>query len=254
MEEDGLLRQRTPYFLGESQQIEMDKLTDDKRAGYVQALFSRIARRYDLMNRLMTAGQDNRWRREVIHRSQLPKEGRLLDLGAGTGDLAREAEHQVSTCWVVAADFTIDMMQVGRAQSSSKINWLAADAICLPVPDETFEAVVSGFLLRNVIDVDWCLREQYRVLKPDGYMVSLDTTRPPKNFLRPLINFYLHTIIPNLGQIIAGERDAYTYLPETTELFLEAEKLAAIMQETGYKQVGFRRLMLGTIAIHWGRK
>lgn len=233
----------------------MDRLAGAKQARYVQAMFGRIASRYDLMNRLMTAGQDNRWRREVIRRSHLPTEGRLLDLGAGTGDLAREAERQISASWVVAADFTLDMMRIGRARyTSSRINWLAADALRLPIPSEAFEAVVSGFLLRNVIDIDQCLREQLRILKPGGYMVALDTTRPQNNFLRPLINFYLHTIIPILGRIIAGEFDAYTYLPETTELFLEAEQLAADMEGAGYKQVGFRRLMLGTIAVHWGRK
>jgi demethylmenaquinone methyltransferase/2-methoxy-6-polyprenyl-1,4-benzoquinol methylase len=233
----------------------MAKLTGADQARYVQAMFSRIASRYDLMNRLMTAGQDTRWRREVINRTQLPPDGRILDLGAGTGDLAREAERQEPTSWVVAADFTLNMMRVGRAQyTSTNLNWLAADALCLPVPNESFEAAVSGFLLRNVIDIDQCLREQYRVLKPGGYMVALDTTRPPKNFLRPLINFYLHIIIPNLGRIITGETDAYTYLPETTESFLEAEQLAAYMKEVGYHQVGFHRLMFGTIAIHWGRK
>lgn len=233
----------------------MEILPGTGRASYVQAMFSRIAHRYDLMNRLMTAGQDIRWRREVIHRTNLPEDGRLLDLGAGTGDLAREAEQQRPTSWVVAADFTLEMMRVGRANyTTSKINWLAGDALSIPLSNDSFEAVVSGFLLRNVIDINQCLCEQYRVLKPGGYMVALDTTRPPQNFLRPLINFYLHTIIPNLGRIITGESDAYVYLPETTELFLEAEHLAAKMIEAGYRQVGFHRLMLGTIAIHWGRK
>jgi demethylmenaquinone methyltransferase/2-methoxy-6-polyprenyl-1,4-benzoquinol methylase len=218
-------------------------------------MFSRIAHRYDLMNRLMTAGQDIHWRQEVIHRTKLPTHGRLLDLGAGTGDLAREAVRQKPTSWVVATDFTLDMMRVGRANyTTSEVNWLVGDALCIPVPNDSFEAVVSGFLLRNVIDINQCLSEQYRVLKPGGYMVALDTTRPPQNILRPMINLYLHTIIPNLGRIITGDSDAYMYLPETTELFLEAEALAVKIKEAGFHQVEFHRLMLGTIAIHWGRK
>ncbi len=225
------------------------------QAQYVQAMFGRIAKRYDLMNRLMTAGQDTRWRREVITRTHLPPDGRLLDLGAGTGDLAREAVRQKPGCWPVAADFTLKMMQVGRDRhKSTKLNWSAADAMCLPFPNGIFEAVVSGFLLRNVSDIDQSLREQHRVLKPGGYMVALDTTHPARNYLWPLIDFYLHVIIPGLGRVIAGERDAYTYLPDSTEAFLEAEQLAARMEEAGYKQVGFRRLMLGTVAIHWGKK
>ena len=225
------------------------------QAQYVQAMFSRIARRYDLMNRLMTAGQDIRWRREVIQRTQLPPNGRLLDVGAGTGDLAREALQQNPGSWPVAADFTLEMMLVGKAHHTpTKLDWSAADALCLPFPNDSFDAVVSGFLLRNVIDINQCLQEQYRVLNSGGFAVALDTTRPARNTLRPLIDFYLHVFIPNLGRIITGEADAYTYLPETTENFLQAEKLAALMEEAGFQQVGFRRLMFGTVAIHWGMK
>jgi len=233
----------------------MSNSTSVDQAREIQVMFTRIAKRYDLMNRLMTTGQDTRWRREVIVRTHLPADGRLLDLGAGTGDLAREALRQEPDCWPVAADFTLKMMQVGRARHKSfELNWSAADALSLPFPNGVFEAVVSGFLLRNVADIGQSLREQHRVLKPGGYMVALDTTRPARNYLWPLINFYLHVIIPGLGRIIAGAKDAYTYLPDSTEAFLEAEQLAARMEEAGYKQVGFRRLMLGTVAIHWGKK
>jgi demethylmenaquinone methyltransferase/2-methoxy-6-polyprenyl-1,4-benzoquinol methylase len=230
-------------------------MADLTGADQVQGMFSRIASRYDLMNRLMTAGQDTRWRREVIHRAQLPQVGRLLDLGAGTGDLAREAVRQNPESWPVAADFTLEMMRVGKAHHTpAQLNWSAADALCLPFPNEAFEAVVSGFLMRNVIDINRCLQEQHRVLKAGGSVVILDTTRPARNSLRPLIDFYMHFVIPNLGRIITGEADAYTYLPETTENFLEAEKLAAHLEQAEFRQVGFRRLMFGTIAIHWGKK
>jgi demethylmenaquinone methyltransferase/2-methoxy-6-polyprenyl-1,4-benzoquinol methylase len=218
-------------------------------------MFSRIAKRYDLMNRLMTAGQDAGWRREVIRRSHLKVDSRLLDLGAGTGDLAREALRQVPECTAVAADFTLEMMRVGKSRPQSRgLNWTGANALRLPYQRETFEAVVSGFLLRNVTDIKESLSEQLRVLKPGGFMVALDTTRPPENALRPLIDIYLHVIIPGLGKLITGEGDAYTYLPETTETFLEAEQLAAHMDDAGFNQVGFKRLMFGTIAIHWGMK
>lgn len=240
---------------GSSKQIEMVNLSGPERERYVQAMFGRIASRYDLMNRLMTAGQDVRWRREVIRRSQLPPGGGLLDLGAGTGDLAREARRQVPGSWVVAADFTMEMMQVGRERSpSAQLDWLAADARVLPFTDNHFDAIVSGFLLRNVINIPQCLREQHRILKPGGFMVVLDTTKPPQNSLQPLVNYYLYSIIPALGRIIAGDGEAYTYLPETTGSFLKAEQLAEMMVLAGFQQVSFHRLMLGTIAIHWGRK
>lgn len=233
----------------------MAHLTGTERARYVQGMFSRIARRYDLMNCLMTAGQDVRWRREVIRRAKIPQSGRLLDLGAGTGDLAREARRQHPASHPVAADFTLEMMRVGKNRPNSPaLDWSAADALCLPFLAGTFDAVVSGFLLRNVSDVPKALREQHCVLKPGGRMVVLDTTRPTRNALSPLINFHLHVIIPTLGKIITGASEAYTYLPESTEAFLQAEQLAAFFSQAGFKEIGFRRLMFGTVAIHWGRK
>ena len=241
--------------LEQHQGIDMVNQPGAERAQNVQAMFGRIARRYDLMNRLMTVGQDVRWRREVIAKTQLPDDGRLLDIGAGTGDLAREALQQNPASWPVAADFTLEMMRVGKAHhNSTKLDWSAVDALCMPFPDDAFDAVVSGFLLRNVIDIKRSVQEQHRVLKGGGFTGALDTTQPPRNLLRPLIDFHLHFIIPNLGRIITGEAEAYTYLPETTENFLQAEKLAEIMEQAGFQQVGFRRLMYGTVAIHWGTK
>ena len=124
----------------------------------------------------------------------------------------------------------------------------------LPFPDESFDAVVSGFLLRNVIDLPLSLSEQYRVLKPGGWIVSLDTTPPPDSPLAPLIRIHLHTVIPTLGRLLTGQEEAYVYLPDSTEGFLEPEQLAARLFSTGFRQVAFRRLMFGTVAIHWGQK
>jgi demethylmenaquinone methyltransferase/2-methoxy-6-polyprenyl-1,4-benzoquinol methylase len=114
--------------------------------------------------------------------------------------------------------------------------------------------VVSGFLLRNVSDIHEALCEQHRVLKPGGRIVALDTTRPPNNALTPLINLHLHRVIPALGRLIAGDAEAYHYLPDSTQNFLSAEGLAERMQSAGFREVGFHRLMFGTVAIHWGKR
>jgi len=221
-------------------------------------MFGHIAARYDLMNRVMTLGQDSHWRRAVIRLANLPPGGRLLDLGAGTGDLARLAVQHDPACQTVAADFTLEMMRVGRLRTpdslSERLVWIGADASCLPFPADYFDAVISGFLLRNVADLAMCLAEQRRVLKPGGHFVSLDTTPPPATPLLPLLRFHLHTVIPALGTLIAGQTEAYRYLPDTTEGFLEPEKLAARLSSSGFEQVRFERRMLGTIAIHSARK
>ncbi len=237
----------------------MAHLTGNERARYVQAMFTDIAPRYDLMNRLMTAGQDVHWRKEVIRRAELRPGRVLLDLGAGTGDLAFEALRQQPGARVIAADFTLEMMRQGRDRDAGGPTpawpeWSAADALRLPFPDATFHAVVSGFLMRNVADVMGSLREQHRVLRPGGRIVILDTTPPPQNFLAPFIRFHLHTVIPNLGRLITGSAEAYRYLPESTEHFLPAEKMAARLIAAGFRGVGFQRHMFGTVAILWGTK
>lgn len=224
------------------------------RAASVQAMFEEIAPRYDLMNRLMTGGQDIRWRVQVIRLACIPPGGRVLDLGAGTGDLTREALRQAPGCRVVAADFTLGMMQAGKRLHEAEHPWTAADALHLPFPDAAFDAVVSGFLLRNVVDLPLALREQMRVLKPGGRMVALDTTRPSRTLLSPLIRFHMRRVIPFLGGLLTGSRGAYTYLPTTSENFLRAEELLACIGAAGFEQAGFRRLMFGTTAIHWGVK
>jgi len=237
----------------------MANLTGNERARYVQGMFSRIAAHYDLMNRIMTFGQDRRWRQIVIQRANLPS-GRslLLDLGGGTGDLGFEALQQNPDTIPVEADFTLEMMRIGqqrtRNQSAQPLFWAAADALSLPFPENAFDAVVSGFLMRNVIDTFPALREQHRVLKPGGHIVILDTTRPRQSIITPLVRFHMHTIIPFLGRLIAKQPEAYTYLPDSSEAFLSAEKMAAQMAAAGFKSIAFQRLNFGTIAIHWGVK
>jgi demethylmenaquinone methyltransferase/2-methoxy-6-polyprenyl-1,4-benzoquinol methylase len=166
-----------------------------------------------------------------------------------------EARRQNRAILAVAADFTIEMMLAGQKRAGSEtLHWAAADALHLPFPENTFDAVVSGFLLRNVVDLPQALREQYRLIKPGGRMVALDTTRPTKNLLTPFVRFYMRRVIPMLGQLVSRQREAYVYLPDTSEKFVSAERLAVMFMEAGFSSVGFERLNFGTIAIHWGEK
>jgi demethylmenaquinone methyltransferase/2-methoxy-6-polyprenyl-1,4-benzoquinol methylase len=233
----------------------MTHLSGTARARYVQAMFGRIAGRYDLMNRLMTGGQDVRWRRLAIDRAALPPGAALLDLGAGTGDLALEALRRDPSVRALAADFTLEMMRVGRQRpGGAHVRWAGVDALHLPFEPNRFDAVVSGYLMRNVVDVARAWAEQLRVLRPGGRVVCLDTTPPPRGVLRPFILLHLRFVIPALGRLVAGASDAYTYLPDSTEGFLTAEQLAQRLTAAGFQQVGFRRLMFGTMALHWGQK
>jgi demethylmenaquinone methyltransferase/2-methoxy-6-polyprenyl-1,4-benzoquinol methylase len=228
---------------------------DSEKGIYVRHMFARIADQYDLINRLMTGGFDIRWRKEVVRRSRINAGARVLDLGSGTGDIARDAIDICPDSTVVGGDFTITMMRVGQAQADKKtILWTGCDAQHLPFMNGSFDAVVSGFLLRNVSSVEQSLREQWRVLTPGGRIVALDTTRPADSMLTPVIRFYLNRVIPLLGGLISKDPEAYRYLPASTSSFLSAEQLAARFKSVGFDNVGFERKMFGTIAIHWGSK
>ena len=218
-------------------------------------MFARIAQRYDLMNMLMTGGQDMRWRRLLLDQAKLPPGAYLLDIGTGTGDIAAAALKRSPGVISIGADFTVEMMRVGmRSKAGRGVFWVGSDALELPFPEGSFDAVASGFLIRNVVDLPRVLGEQYRVLRPGGRIVCLDTTPPPDGWLRPLITFHMHTVIPALGGLIAGHRDAYAYLSGSTDNFLPAEVLAEKMRAAGFHHVGFRRVMFQTVALHWGVK
>jgi len=220
-------------------------------------MFGRIAGRYNLMNRVMTFGQDMRWRKFVVQQAQLPPDGTLLDLATGTGDIAFEAKQVVPDAQVIGADFSLPMMYVGQQERrGNTIDWSAADALNLPFPDQYFDAVVSGYLVRNVIDIPRTLAEQHRVLKDGGRIVILDTSPPPDNLLKPFILLHLNYVIPIMGRLIGGQAavDAYTYLPESTQSFKTPDELAQLMRDAGYQDVSYKTFMFGTMAVHWGTK
>ena len=218
-------------------------------------MFARIAKRYDLMNRIMSAGQDGAWRRQVIRLANLKPGARILDVATGTGDIMVEALRQQPDVTTIGSDFTLEMMQVGQVKpATQRIRWCTADALCLPFKDESFDAVTSGFGVRNFIDRETAFREQLRVLKPGGRVVCLEISKPPKNALRPFFTLYFNRLVPIAGGIISGEREAYTYLPQSVSQFLTPDELKTIMQRAGLRDVAYQKLMLGTVAIHTGTK
>jgi demethylmenaquinone methyltransferase/2-methoxy-6-polyprenyl-1,4-benzoquinol methylase len=233
----------------------MSQLLGERRASYVRMMFGCIARRYDLLNRLITFGQDLRWRREAIRRLRLAPGARLLDLGAGTGDLAFEALQQTPNLQLVASDFSPEMIAIGIGRpAGDRLSWVIADVLHLPFPNNAFDGVASGFLLRNVGDLDRALAEQARVLRPAGRVVCLETTPPTGSRLLPVIRFYQQRVIPLLGRLLAGDAEAYRYLTDSTESFLGPQVLVERFKASGLRDVDFERRMLGTVAIHWARK
>lgn len=221
----------------------------------VQKMFDAIAGRYDLMNRVMTMGQDQKWRRFVVAKAGDPDSGRVLDLATGTGDIAALMKKSYPQAKVTGGDFSKNMLVEAKKRFSDQdITWQFCDATQLPFEDNSFEAVTFGYLLRNVDDSLQVLKEVYRVLKPGGRIICLDTTPPEKNILYPFVQFYFRFGIPLLGRLIASDEAAYSYLTGSTMEFHSADNLANLFQKANFVDVGYKKFMMGTIGIHWGVK
>jgi len=227
----------------------------ENKREYVRHMFARIARRYDLMNRIMSLGQDVRWRKIVVRKLEPRPREMYLDVGAGTGDLSLEISKNSPDSRVIAVDLTYQMLAYGKiTPENPEISRVVADAQALPFPNGIFSGVVSGYLLRNVPDIDRALLEQKRVMAKGAGIICLDTTPPDHNFLYPFIMVYLKWIIPVLGKMIVNDRQAYDYLPESTRRHVSAGDLALKMEDAGLTSVTWQKLMFGTMAVHSANK
>ena len=215
---------------------------------FVAAMFGRIARRYDLMNTLMTVGQDGLWRHRVA--SLVGPAHAILDVGAGTGKLAATLAARLPSALVIGADFSEPMLRAGAHAQPL----VAADALALPFADASFDAVTSAFLVRNLADAATGLAEQARVLRSGGRLVLLETTPGPGGAFGVLFRLYFRGVVPLLGRLIAGDAAAYTYLPESSARFVEPDRLAALLREQGLAVVEVSKLSFGCVAIVAARK
>ncbi len=213
----------------------------------VQRMFDRIAPVYDAMNRVMTAGLDRRWRALTVRGAVRPGD-RVLDACCGTGDLALAAS-AAGAGRVVGVDFSERMLERAR-RKAPLLEWVQADVLALPFEDGSFDAVVVGFGIRNVEDLERALRELRRVLAPGGRVGILEITRP-RGVLAPFYRVWFDRIVPLLGRLLPGG-EAYSYLPASVRRFPGPEELAELLRACGFEGVGFRLLAGGIVALHTG--
>jgi demethylmenaquinone methyltransferase/2-methoxy-6-polyprenyl-1,4-benzoquinol methylase len=230
---------------------------ENDKAQFVRAMFTRIARRYDLMNALMTFGRHQAWRRAAALMAA-PRSGVLaLDVATGTGDLALALLEVAHARRVLGTDFSEGMLAVGQRKLrgsgfGDRVSLVVSDALSLPFPDRTFDGVTSAFLLRNLADLRQGLAEMRRVAKPGGTVVALEIAQPTLPGFKQLFRWYFHTLVPWVGGIVSGDREAYTYLPQSVDRFVTPDELGRMMEAVGLGRVIYRRLGFGTVTIHVG--
>jgi demethylmenaquinone methyltransferase/2-methoxy-6-polyprenyl-1,4-benzoquinol methylase len=238
----------------------MAHLTGQERARYVTRMFARISRRYDLLNTVMTGGRHYAWRKRATRMAVEGLHGPALDIATGTGDFAFDLARKPEVTDVVGMDFTRAMLTIAndkatRQKLSDQTTFATGDAHSLPFKDEQFICTTVGFGIRNFIDLPTALREMVRVVRPGGRVVSLEIVRMDGRGLLPkLLPLHFRYVTPWLGSLIAGDREAYTYLPKSVENFLSATELDQAMRDAGLKNVSHKKLGLGTVAIHIGEK
>ncbi len=237
----------------------MATLQGGEKQRYVADLFARIAGRYDLMNDLMTAGLHRRWKGHTAQLTAEGLKGKALDVATGTGDLALALSQEPGIDYVVGVDLLPEMAALGRNKAAAgrkgdRVGLALGDALRLPFTDGSFACVTAGFSLRNMPDLEQTLAEMVRVVQPGGRVTTLELTPMPPRLLSKILRWYFHRLTPLMGQMVARDRTAYTYLPNSVDAFLEAEELAGLFRKAGLSDVGYRRLGFGAVALHWGRR
>jgi demethylmenaquinone methyltransferase/2-methoxy-6-polyprenyl-1,4-benzoquinol methylase len=221
----------------------------------IRDLFTRIAMHYDFVNRVISLGQDRRWRRSALDAVELTSGIRILDVATGTGDLALMAKRRAPTAEVVGVDLTFAMLRRAHVKAGhTDVPWVLSDGLALSFADDSFDVVTSAFMMRNVPDIGQALREQIRVLRPGGVFVCLEITWPHTFPMNALFTLYFSGLTPLLGRILTGDRRAYAYLPQSVKRFLSPEALACKMRKAGLREVSWTSKMMGTVALHTGVK
>lgn len=229
----------------------------EEKSVYVERMFSRIAPDYDRMNKIMTFGMDRAWRDVASSAVAPPAKGRALDVGCGTGELLAALAEWTPDGFAVGVDYTIPMMSAGHPNLrpvAERAAFVGGDALCLPFADNTFDAITTGFVMRNVVNIAAAFAEMWRVARPGALLACLEVARPKNPLLRLGHSIYFHRLVPLIARALGADATAYTYLPESARAFPAPEALAQIMRHVGWRDVRYRTLGFGAVAVHTGIK
>ncbi len=231
-----------------------------EKAGKVAEVFHSVANKYDIMNDLMSMGIHRLWKRYTIEISGVKPGDKVLDLAGGTGDLAAKFARIVGQSGqVTLSDINNSMLNVGRDRLTDKgimgnVDFVQANAECLPFPDNHFDLITIAFGLRNVTDKDAALRSMYRVLKPGGKLLVLEFSKPTVKAFNPIYDTYSFKVLPFIGKLITNDADSYRYLAESIRMHPDQDTLKQMMQNAGFEPCDYFNLSAGIVALHRGYK
>lgn len=237
-----------------------DVTTTKQKEKYVKKLFGVAAKKYDLLNDILSGGLHRYWKRYAAKKSGIKKGSTVIDLCSGTQDIAILLAKKVTVLGqVVALDFSQEMLSLGNLKAEKKrvakqIKPFVGDAAAIDFPDNSFDAATIGFGLRNVMDIDKVLKEMLRVIKPGGKAVILEFSHPPNKTFRKLYDLYSFKVLPKIGKTVSKIDDGYNYLPDSIRKFPKQVELVNRMKKAGFKNVAYKNLTGGVVAVHVGEK
>lgn len=226
------------------------------KGAFVREMFATIAPRYDLANRMLTAGMDERWRKSAIALLDPAPAAKILDLCCGTGDVVFHLLRTDPTLRVTGIDFCEPMLAGARERAKKETHgqarFVEGDVMALPFEDGSFDGATMGFSLRNVVDIDATLKEVRRVLRPGSRFVNLDVSKAPNRLWKLLFDIYFYRVVPLLGGMVGGSKRAYSYLPQSLTHHPDAARLRDAFERAGFAECAYLQLVGGAIAIHHG--
>lgn len=236
-----------------------ETIPEGEKAGRVQGVFTSVASKYDIMNDVMSVGIHRIWKEAMMDWLAPRPDQRLLDVAGGTGDISFKFLDRAGSGHATVLDLTESMLIEGRkraeaAKMADSLDWLVGDAMQLPFPDNSFDVYTISFGIRNVTRPQEALNEAYRVLKPGGRLMVLEFSQIPVPLMQKLYDVYSFTMIPRMGQVIAGDSESYQYLVESIRQFPDQETFLGMVRQAGFENASYRNLTMGIACLHSGWK
>ena len=233
------------------------KINKNQKTTMIQNIFSNVSNKYDLMNDLMSFGMHRLWKRRFVEIMNIQKNDKIIDVGSGTGDLVKIISSTYQNVFITSVDLNTEMLKLNKKRNkknNNKIKWINCNAEKLPFKNDSFDKYATAFCIRNITFINQALNEALRILKPGGTFYCLEFSSPQLDLLSKIYKLYKKNIIPNLGNIITKNQQAYIYLEESIDKFPNQDIFETNLKASGFVNTQYINLFNGIVSIHIGNK